>query len=343
MEKRTSQTIKSSLRTKVILLYEKEKNMTKLADNLQISRSSVSRIIDQWKNENSVSPKQRGRKKGYRKLDENTIENIRNEVRQNPKTPFVDISKKFNVDPMQITRRCREVGIRKFRAAKKIKFTPEIIEERIRISDENQYLPQIVFDKTIWLDEFTFSSNKKGVVLVSRMRGQRYLPEFVEEVDAPRRPVTVSCLISFCKKGLGPIIPLEGYFTKVQFQNYLDLLAKFAYEKYPDEYNQVSIIMDNHKIHLGCINKLNLLFPAGRIDHPARSPDLNVIENLIGYIKNEFYRSTLSFTDAQQITDYLDVISERLNNDPNLLSNYADSQRNRYVKVANCGGNHTGY
>ena len=124
-------------------------NCTRVAEELNVGVSTVSRVLKSYRERKTIQPKKRGKPVGTRVLNEETINIIRNKVKNNPYKTFTDIGKENNVSRFQVMRRAKEVKISKFRTAFKVALTPEHIEERLEISQENLNLPDDTWNRTI--------------------------------------------------------------------------------------------------------------------------------------------------------------------------------------------------
>lgn len=181
-------------------------------------------------------------------------------------------------------KRLRASGLKSYRAAIKTELSERNRQDRINFALHYQNMPIDFWKTVIFSDESTFqSSPNTHTRLVTRPRNRRLAPQYVQQNNrSGRLSVAVWGWMSYA--GTGTIWDINGHLTALQYK---DILENVMLPSVTSLYDQFTFQHDNSPIHTANVvqqwitdNNLRLL------NWPARSPDLNPIENLWGYIKN---------------------------------------------------------
>jgi hypothetical protein len=171
---------------------------------------------------------------------------------------------------------------------KKPRLTENAKRRRVEIAEENfQYLKEI-WQKTIFIDEFSFETGLKGQTRIRIMTGTRFDPESILQIQNSSWGC-VMCCACFSYAGIGPIIRSIGNFNSDQYMEFLENnVMPYAERVFPDM--DFYILHDNSRIHTSyqTLAYLVLRFgPERDITHAPYSPDCNPIENLFGLLSRE--------------------------------------------------------
>jgi hypothetical protein len=145
------------------------------------------------------------------------------------------------------------------------------------------YLNFDEWHNTIFVDESTFMTGHAVRTLVRRPIGAAYDENFiVKKGHSGRRSVSVFGLL--CAGGVGPLVRIEGRFDAEKYVNILDnTVLPFIEESFAD--GNFHYYQDNSPIHRALIVRqwFNQNFEPNQLfQTPAKSPDINPIENLWG-------------------------------------------------------------
>ena len=187
----------------------------------------------------------------------------------------------FQVSTQTIRRRLQAVGIKTRTPAKKIVFSPAHAEARIGFC-----LQYYNFDwennAVVFVDEKTFKSDKDGRKILKRRDNTRYHVENVTPNRSSGR-LNLGFWGWMCCAGPGELVEISGRMTAEQYVDILrDILLPTVRLHFPS--GTIYLRQDNSSIHSAGVVQAWLqdqpdiqLMP-----WPAKSPDLNPIENLLG-------------------------------------------------------------
>lgn len=246
---------------------------------LQFKRSTVYLWLRRFENEGNVLEK---KKSGRPKLTtQQQDDELLREVRGNGFTPTQALALKHNVSTSTIRRRLHKAGLHHRVPARKPKLTPRHRMERLLFAE--RYL-NYDFSKVIFSDEKTFKSSEQGRMSLWRINKTRYDDQNVIENRGSGR-IAVGIWGWMCASGPGELVEIGGRLNSEGYKDILDnTLLPTAQIFFPEE-RPIQFVHDNCPIHKSRICKLwfqenhdNIV----ELPFPAKSPDLNPIENLWG-------------------------------------------------------------
>jgi hypothetical protein len=140
-----------------------------------------------------------------------------------------------------------ENGLRSRIMAKKPRLTENTKKKRIEIAEENVEFANRIWERTIFLDEFSFETGPKGQFRVRRTSGTREDPENILTIQNSGWS-SVMCCACFSRAGIGPIVRSVGNFNSEQYVDFLENhVIPYAEETFPD--SDFYILHDNSRIH----------------------------------------------------------------------------------------------
>lgn len=223
----------------------------------------------------------RGSRKTTPAQDQAMVARMRQNSFQNSGQIHADLD--LRVSQRTIRRRLNQGGLTNHVAAKKIFLTDNHRLERINFARE--CLPMTVEDwrSVIFTDEKVFSTDKDSRRTVWREKGQRYHPNIIKPQCRSGR-ITASFWGWVSAAGPGEIVLIERTLTAVDYINILeDVLVPSVRALYPaDEVPIIRTVEDNSSVHrAGIVRAWYAEHPeVQRFNWPAKSPDLNIIENV---------------------------------------------------------------
>ena len=234
-------------------------------------------------------------------------------------------------------------GVRSRIAAEKPNLTDAAMANRLEASLSNSLVPNWVWQRTVFIDEFSIDSRIKRKTRVKRLRGERAKSANINRYEL-RNPKSFSFVCCFTYTGVGPIKLINGRFSAEKYLEYLrdDLLP--YYSSYFDDL--FWLLHDNARVHTATIVRDFLADQNCRVHtHPPYSPDLNPIENLGNTVKKRFYDRFKSIPPNSNghLFQIIVQIWQELDNQMDLIHSLVNSMCSRYAECIRAAGDSTRY
>lgn len=203
-------------------------------------------------------------------------------LRANPFSYATRAAALENIPYRTAARRIREQGLLNRIAAHETELSPE--HKRLRILYCRSMLDvfrEQNFPKIIFTDEKTFMSDKKNSsVRVYRQKGERYQQKYVKK-DRLSGHISGGFWGWMGIGGPGELVEIGGHFNHVDYLEILDEVAIPSIERQYGSIDDIVYMHDNSRVHTARVVTEYLRSKHITVlEHPARSPDLNLIENL---------------------------------------------------------------
>lgn len=252
------------------------------------------RWLERWQQEGALSNHVSfGRPRSTtRRLDMDII----NQAREERFINTTQFANQYQVSSSTIRRRLKEGGLQNRVPARKPALTDRHKEDRLQFAA--RYLNHN-FNKVIFMDEKVFCSADNGRMSLWRPDNTRYLEQNVVPNRQSGR-ITIGFWGWMCKDGPGELVEITGRMNAVDYKEILEeSFLPTAQIFYPNEH--ITFMQDNSSVHnarlvLGWIHDHRDVLT--RIKMPAKSPDLNPIENLWGKMVQEWDGNQCRTKDA---------------------------------------------
>lgn len=263
--------------------------------------------------------------------------------------PFGSVQEVINTAHVEVSdrtvrRRLNEAGLHCYRPAHKIPLTPAHREQRIAFALENLATSREVWETTIWTDEKVFVSSADRRPHVWRPRDQRLNPNHVVQVHKSGR---ISCGMWGWISGaaIGELVQIPSRMNSTDYTRILeDVLLPSVRAVYPaEDVPVIRLVQDNSGVHTS--HETQTWFrnhpEIQVINWPARSPDLNLIENVWALMVNRWEPRRERTVAA--LVNHATEVWEELRLRPDFLANLIDSIPNRLNQVIDRSGYWTDY
>lgn len=218
-------------------------------------------------------------------------------ARENRLSSAKELKSELNLDASRqtINRELLIRGYNSYRAPVKPLLTDDHIRQRILFAQAHHSWGENAWHRVIFSDESSFQCVRpEGRIFVRR------LPEEALELDTTQYSVAKSDSIlvwgAISIDGVGPLVRVRG---TIKAPDYLKLFRHRLRWYFPDLYGGDQIFQDDNAgpHNAGLVTDWFNKYDIERIEWPARSPDLNIIENIWGKIKYEMRGKIFDSTD----------------------------------------------
>lgn len=266
--------------------------------------------------------------------DVNILEKARNERFINT-TQF---SGEFNVSSSTIRRRLKGGGLQNRVPARKPALTQRHMDERLQFAVSNRNKN---FDDVIFMDEKVFCSSDNGRLTLWRPDNTRYHARHVVP-DRRSGRITIGFWGWMSKEGPGELVEITG---RMNAKDYVEILEDSFLPSvdicYPNR--RVTFMQDNSSVHNSRLVQAWLhehRETITRIKMPAKSPDLNPIENLWGKMVQEW--DTDQCRTKEQLRRHALAVWESFRG-RDYCAKLVGSMQHRLRAVRNADGGYTKY
>ena len=205
-------------------------------------------------------------------------------IQYSEKHPFEVASKvketlDINASVDTVKRKLREAGLHGRKAAKKPSLTPHHKECRLLWAENRRFMD---WDLIVFSDESMICTSDSGVIWVRRPRNQRFEQKYIAEITKSGR-VSISVWGFMWRDSLLDLKLIPGRLTG---QRYIDEILEPSVAPFLESHPELVFQQDNASIHTARIVKTYMsaknIYP---LPHPAKSPDVNIIEHIWKQLK----------------------------------------------------------
>ena len=171
--------------------------------------------------------------------------------------------------------------------------------QRLKFAREHLDWERSEWNLVVFADEADLFPIRSGKSYI-HFRGNQKRPVIEAPEEVPTRKITIKVLGFISSLGVGPLIRYNGTMDKIKYR---DLLQRHLFQAFPflenpeidemgadDQLELWKFMDDNAKPHRAKIISLwkkdNGVLSLGS---PAKSPDLNIVENIWSYIQDQLY------------------------------------------------------
>ena len=315
-----------------------------IASRLEVSLSSVARLLAQYRKQKGENIPERkkgtGRnKKGSKKI----ISIIKKTIEKNPFLTSREIKKKHKVSLDDISERtirriCKEdLDLPSFVAANKTLLTKSMKTRRTVFAKGHKSWSKKKWSKVLYSDESIFQTiqNRKG--RVRRKKGSdRFSPKYVSTYV--RHPAQLMVWASVSSQGPGRLEILKPSET-ITAQRYVDVLKKNLKPSYKKTDTNI-LLQDLARPHIAKLSQKYLEDNEIEvINLPGNSSDMNPIEHVFSVMKAALLKEDTSTVD--KLRRLIKRVWRKI--DPETVAKICGSMRDRMSEVLKKNGSYTKY
>lgn len=250
----------------------------------------------------------------------------------------------LDISPSTIRRRLFDINFINVRPAKKTVLTPAHRDDRVGYALQYLVEPIEFWENVIAMDEKTFSSSADGRRMVWRPKGERLNQDFVVEEHHSGR-ITCGFWGFISTLGVGEVVEINARMNAEQYVYILDnhFLPNARRILPVRQFEEIKVIEDHSAVHRA--HRTEMWYERHpeitRLPHPAKSPDLNPIENVWSCVVRN-WRSGEDRT-RQALIDHVHQSWEDLRAMPQAVANCIFSMPKRLNSVVDKNGYWTKY
>lgn len=330
------------IRARIIAKLEVGWSIRAVAREFHLNKNSVLKIKRRWEQEATLARRAiPGRPRITTIAEDN---NIIRYLEQNPFKTSRDAIVETNFPGSQPTvcRRIKNSELFNYAAAKKIALSDEDKQSRLLYALNYSHRERHFWENVVFTDEKVFQNTNDGHVRVYRPQRTRFDERYVSETQRSGR-FSVNVWGWFSFHGLGICWRIGDRFNS---QNYLRIceyvMLPSVRQVYPE--NNFIYMQDNCSVHTA--NIIRQWFGNNNIEtlpHPAKSPDLNPIENIWGLMVKKISKLNVRPRNADVLWEVIENAWEGLSENEDLVHNLVHSMPRRLNEVIARNGAMTKY
>ena len=226
-----------------------------------------------------------------RKASEEQVNRLYRQLRRNPDFLWAEVIAEFPNGRTQTKARLKEIDptFRKYLRKKRLDLTKEHAQNRLRCANKHINDPQEQWDNAHWTDECTITQGQGAErTWVFRHSGEGNLPQFFEPTHGSPDSISVW---GDMHQGKVCLVFLDDLYTeenrRTNKEVYLAVLEEVIVSGY---YEGDLWVQDNASYHTAyAVRDFLEEWNVWVHDHPAVSPDLNLIENFWWHLKRRVF------------------------------------------------------
>ncbi len=299
------------IKNQVIGLHLANKSSREIAILLNISQSCATKTIKKFKETGSVNDEHRsGRPRKTSLRDDRLIFRL---ARSNPTYSLAVLARNINpsleksISRKTISRRLAEKKLFSYVAPRKPLLKPTDRIRRMNFCRQMLRMTQAELNSIVFSDEANFEvHNRKNTVLVRRFSHEKYDDRFVTpHVQGGGGSVGIWGCIGF--KGIGSVKINDGRMNQYVYRDILDECLIPTIHNFFGDSSSFYFQHDNAPCHTAHSIRTYLEQSNIRVlEWPARSPDLNIIENLWSVIDRKLTENPV--TTPRQLKSRIEEI-----------------------------------
>lgn len=280
---RKGKELSSDVKQIIVDLMLQGRKASEIAEMFDINRSTVGRIWEKFKSNESVENKQRSGRP--RLVDERGDRQLFRLLKRNRRQSLCDLTNEFNkVTPTKVSkrtvqRRLHSAGYKNRKIRKAITLSEVNRKRRLLWCRARRFNCRKYWETVIFSDETMVVIGKKKSIHVWRKTSEKWNPECLNVLKDPK---TVKCMFWGCitRDGVGTLEPIDG---NINSQKYIECLDNNLWPVVSKVFGTDPFLFqdDNATPHRSAVTRQwktdNGIIT---IDWPPQSPDLNIIENV---------------------------------------------------------------
>lgn len=261
-------------------------------------------------------------------------------VENQPFTTSTDVARIFDLSAITVRRRLNEHGLFHFIPAQQTKLTEDHKRLRVQFCEENLDRD---WEKVIFSDEKTFKSSVDTKEHLWRPKNERFNPKYVQSV---RKSGRISCGVwgFVTASGVGQLCEISPRMNSLEYTSILEDQLLPSWEiMFREDFDDMLFMQDNSGVHTSALtrNWFRSHPEVTILQWPARSPDLNPMENIWAKLVYKWQMNTP--VNRNNVLQEVNRRWELLIGDTEYISALYGSMANRLREVIEYDGNWCSY